>query len=70
MPLSDRNQSIDLQSKSIDWFLCERDIDRSKVNLFCIIVSFFLLSLLSFFIETRLEILENFIIYINIVWNL
>ena len=28
MSLSHKNQSIDLQSKSIDWFLCERDIDR------------------------------------------
>ena len=32
MSLSYRNQSIDLQSKSIDWFLCERDIGREKVN--------------------------------------
>ena len=26
MSLSHRNQSIDLPCKSIDWFLCERDI--------------------------------------------
>ena len=32
MSLPHRNQSIDLQSKSIDWFLCERDIDRYRVK--------------------------------------
>ena len=30
MSLSRRNQSIDLQSKSIDWFLCEREIDHLR----------------------------------------
>ena len=33
MPLSYRNQLTDLQSKSVDWFLYERDIGRSKVNI-------------------------------------
>ena len=32
MSLSHRNQSMDLQGKSIDWFLCERDIDRYRVK--------------------------------------
>ena len=32
MSLSHRNQSINLLCKSIDWFLCERDIDRERVN--------------------------------------
>ena len=27
-----RNQSIDLQSKSIDWFLYDRDLRYEKVN--------------------------------------
>ena len=34
MSLSYKNQSTDLERKSIDWFLYERDIDRSKVNPF------------------------------------
>ena len=29
-----RNQSIDLQSKSIDWFLCEGNIGMKKVDRF------------------------------------
>ena len=32
MSLSLRNQSIDLLCKSIDWFLCERDINRLRVK--------------------------------------
>ena len=32
MSFSYRNQSIDLQSKSIDWFLYEKDIGRERVN--------------------------------------
>ena len=32
MILSYRNQSIDFQSKSIDWFLYERDIDLKRVR--------------------------------------
>ena len=42
MSLSYRNQSIDLQSKSIDWFLCERDIGREKVNKIRYVMNFFL----------------------------
>ena len=30
--LSYRNQSIDLQSKSMDWFLCDRDLLHERVN--------------------------------------
>ena len=30
--LSNRNQSIDLQSKSMDWFLYDRDLRHEKVN--------------------------------------
>ena len=30
--LSYRNQSIDLQSKSMDWFLCHRDPRHERVN--------------------------------------
>ena len=32
MPLSNRNKSIDLQSKSIDWFLCERGTGCYRVK--------------------------------------
>ena len=32
MSLSSRNQSIDLQSKSVDWFLYKRDIGRSRIK--------------------------------------
>ena len=32
-PLSYRNQSIDLQSKSMDWFLYDRGIRHERVNL-------------------------------------
>ena len=32
MSLSHRNQPTDLLCKSIDWFLCERDIDRKRVK--------------------------------------
>ena len=32
MSLSHRNQSINLLCKSTDWLLCERDIDRERVN--------------------------------------
>ena len=31
--LSYRNQSIDLQSKSVDWFLYDRDLRHEKVNI-------------------------------------
>ena len=27
-----RNQSIDLQIKSMDWFLCDRDLRHERVN--------------------------------------
>ena len=30
--LSDKNQPIDLQSKSIDWFLHDRDLHHERVN--------------------------------------
>ena len=30
--LSYRNQSIDLQSKSVDWFLYDRDLSHERVN--------------------------------------
>ena len=30
--LSYRNQSIDLQCKSMDWFLYDRDLRHEKVN--------------------------------------
>ena len=30
--LSNRNQSIDLQSKSVDWFLYDRDLSHKRVN--------------------------------------
>ena len=29
-----RNQSIDLQSKSMDWFLCDRNLSHESVTLF------------------------------------
>ena len=32
MSLSHRNQSTDSFCKSIDWFLCQRDIDRWRVK--------------------------------------
>ena len=32
--MSYRNQSIDLQSKSIDWFLYDIDLRHERVNLF------------------------------------
>ena len=32
MPLSYRNQSIDLQNKSMDWFPYDRDIRHESVN--------------------------------------
>ena len=31
-PLSYRNQSIDLDSQSMDWFLHDRDIHHERVN--------------------------------------
>ena len=31
--LSYRNQSIDLQSKSVDWFLYDRDLYQERVNM-------------------------------------
>ena len=31
-PLSYRNQSIDLQSKSMDWFLCDNDPPHERVK--------------------------------------
>ena len=31
--LSCRNQSINLQNKSIDWFLCDRDLRQERVKL-------------------------------------
>ena len=31
-PLSYRNQSIDLLCKSMDWFLCDRDLHHERVN--------------------------------------
>ena len=34
MPLSYRNQSIDLQSKSMGWFLYDRDLCYGRVNRF------------------------------------
>ena len=33
-PLSYRNQSIDLQSKSMDWFLYDTDLRHERVNVF------------------------------------
>ena len=32
MPLSYRNQSIDLQSKSVDWFLYNNDLRHERVK--------------------------------------
>ena len=32
MSLSYRNQSIDLQSKSVDWFLYDRDLRHERVK--------------------------------------
>ena len=31
-PISYRNQPIDLQSKSLDWFLYDIDLGRERVN--------------------------------------
>ena len=31
-PLSYRNQSIDLQSKSMDWFLCDNGLRHERVK--------------------------------------
>ena len=31
-PISDRNQSIDLPSKSMDWFLCDIGLRHEKVK--------------------------------------
>ena len=43
-PLSYRNQFIDLQSKSMDWFLYDNGLSHERVNsnlIFCSIKSFF-----------------------------
>ena len=32
-PLSYRNQSIDLHSKSMDWFLYDKDLRHERVNI-------------------------------------
>ena len=32
MFLSHRNQSIDFQSESMDWFICDKDIPHERVN--------------------------------------
>ena len=32
MTLSYKNQSLDLQNKSIDWFLYDRDLGHERVN--------------------------------------
>ena len=37
-PLSYRNQSIDLQSKSMDWFLYDNDLRLERVNLLLVTV--------------------------------
>ena len=38
MSLSYRNQPIDLQSKSMDWFLYDRDLrhERVKIQSYCL----------------------------------
>ena len=33
MPLSYRNRSIDLQSKSVDWFLYDNDLRHERANI-------------------------------------
>ena len=33
-PISYRNQSIDLQSKSIDWFLYDKELPHESVSIF------------------------------------
>ena len=42
--LSYRNQSLDLQSKSMGWFLCDKDLLHERVNSFYV-AGFFLYSL-------------------------
>ena len=37
-PYHIENQSIDLQSKSMDWFLYDRDLRHERVNAFPLIV--------------------------------
>ena len=49
MSLSHRNQSIDLQSKSIDWFLCERGIDRYRVKFYILCSKTFWLTFFAFY---------------------
>ena len=38
MPLSYRNQSIDLLCKSLDWFLYDRDLHHEKRNKYKLIL--------------------------------
>ena len=39
-PLSYRNQSIDSQSKSMDWFLYDKGLRHERVNMFSYFGSF------------------------------
>ena len=54
MPLSYRNQSIDLRSKSMDWFLYDNGLRHERVN-----------SLLSIMLVLQTQIPTVFDIYQN-----
>ena len=59
--LSYRNQSIDLLCKSIDWFLCDRDLCHEKVEVDCAIR--FLIRYNLFYISCNSDCRPNCIVY-------
>ena len=46
-PLSYRNQSIDLRSKSVDWFLYDNGLRHERVNVFDVVKFYFVFSAVS-----------------------
>ena len=46
-PLSYRKQSIDLRSKSVDWFLYDNGLRHERVNVFDVVKFYFVFSAVS-----------------------
>ena len=46
-PLSYRNQSIDLRSKSLDWFLYDNGLRHERVHVFDVVKFYFVFSAVS-----------------------
>ena len=57
--LSYRNQSTDLQSKSVDWFLNDKDVSNERVN--CVVID-------ALHISCSYPIFMQFVIFVCFVW--